>query len=142
MKKLTLQEFVSQASPDDCRIYHVGNGLWDVRCKAGVLVQPSGKTGFNDLTGLLSILASVGIRCTVIEWDGLPAAGQQEILNTADVPPSWAWVRDHLAIWLSAVCSRQQGEKDADFWAGELDAKADGPKIHPVAQIRAMTIKQ
>ncbi|MCD5327875.1 hypothetical protein ACFFU8_09425 [Chromobacterium piscinae] len=142
MKQLTLKEFVSEASPDDCRIFHVGHGQWEVRCQAGVLVQPNGKTRFNDLTYLLSVLASVGIRCTVIEWDGLPAAGQQEAANTADVPPSWAWLRDHLAIWLSAVCSRQQGEKDADFWEGELDRSAAGPKIHPVAQIRTMTAKQ
>lgn len=140
MKKLTLQEFVSQASPGDCRIFHVGDGLWEVRCQAGVLVQPNGKTGFDDLTYLLSVLASVGIRCTVIEWDGLPAGSQQETTNTA--APSWAWLRDHLAIWLSAVCSRQQGEKDADFWEGELDRSAAGPKNHPIAKISAMTAKQ
>lgn len=142
MKQLTLKEFVSEASPDDCRIFHVGDGQWEVRCLAGVLVQASGKTRFNDLTYLLSVLASVGIRCTTIEWDGLPAADQQEVVNTADVPQSWPWLRDHLAIWLSAVCGRQQGKKDADFWGGELDRSAGGPKIHPVAQIRAMAAKQ
>lgn len=73
MKKLTLKQFVHQASPDDCRIFHVGNGLWEVRCKSGVLSNQPNGAGFDDLTYLLSILAGVGIRCSEIEWDGLPA---------------------------------------------------------------------
>lgn len=81
MKNLTLQEFVSQASPDDCRIFHVGDGHWEVRCHSGVLAKPSGKTQFDDLVYLLSILAGVGIRCCDIEWDGLPAR-QLEMAET------------------------------------------------------------
>lgn len=103
MKKLTLQEFVSQASPDDCRIFHVGDGRWEVRCQAGVLAPPNGKTGFDDLIHLLSVLASVGIRCTVIEWDGLPTrqfeqanfstqAIENESVSLEELGPFFAWV--------------------------------------------------
>lgn len=74
MKKLTPQQFVSSFSsePDEGRIYF-RNLLWEAHCRDGILVKPDGETGFGDLSGLLSILAGVGIRRMDVEWDGLPA---------------------------------------------------------------------
>ena len=65
MENLTLQRLLKLASPDDCRIFHVGNDQWEVRCQAGVYAPGVG------LVSLLSILAGKGIYCSVIEWDGL-----------------------------------------------------------------------
>lgn len=65
MKNLTLQQFLKLASPDDCRIFHTGNGQWEVRCHAGSYAPGVG------LVDLLLILAGKGICCSVIEWDGL-----------------------------------------------------------------------
>lgn len=74
MKLLTPEQFVSSfsAEPDEGRIYF-RNYLWEAHCHEGVLVQPTGETGFVNLPGLLSILAGVGIRRMDVEWDGLPA---------------------------------------------------------------------
>lgn len=47
-------------------------GYWEARCQHAVLLKPDGDVGFINLSALLSILAGVGIRCSKIEWDGLP----------------------------------------------------------------------
>jgi len=65
MENLTLQQFLKLAAPDDCRIFHSGNDQWEVRCKAGAYAPGVG------LVELLAILASKGICCSVIEWDGV-----------------------------------------------------------------------
>ena len=51
---------------------------WHVRTETEhgllVLAKSDGTTGYARLEGLLSILAGVGIRRIVVEWDGFPAA--------------------------------------------------------------------
>lgn len=72
MKKLNVNQFAEEASSNDCAIVLV-DGLWQARCTDGVLCKPDGDCDFSNLPGLMSILAGVGIRRCVIEWDGLPA---------------------------------------------------------------------
>lgn len=71
-QSLELEAFVRAASPDTLRILHC-DGAWSARSGPNVLLRPDGSTRFTDLVELLGVLASVGIRCTVIEWDGLEA---------------------------------------------------------------------
>lgn len=75
MKKLTSKQFCNALASNynAALIVHVGGGLWQARCSDGVLATPEGVTNFDNLTGLLAILAGVGIRAIRVEWDGLPA---------------------------------------------------------------------
>lgn len=70
MQHLQLKAFVHAADPDTLRIYN-GDGGWFARSGEVTLQRPDGSTFFPDLTHLLGVLASVGIRCCVIEWGGL-----------------------------------------------------------------------
>lgn len=75
MKKLTPSEFCKSFgnAPGSGLILHVGGGLWEARCAAGILENSDGGTTFSSLPDLLSVLAGVGIRRCDVEWDGLPA---------------------------------------------------------------------
>lgn len=72
---LKLKDFVRQAEPDQLRVLH-RQAAWCVRSGALVLQRVDGSTAFETLEELLGVLASVGIRYSVIEWDGL--APQQD----------------------------------------------------------------
>lgn len=67
---LQLKAFVRAAEPDTMRIIK-GDGGWFARSGEVTLQCADGSKYFPDLTHLLGVLASVGIRCCVIEWDGL-----------------------------------------------------------------------
>lgn len=71
LKSLKLQEFAQAATPETLQIVY-NEGYWEARCQHAVLLKPDGDVGFINLSALLSILAGVGIRCSKIEWDGLP----------------------------------------------------------------------
>lgn len=70
IQHLHLKDFVQAAEPDSLRIYN-GDGGWFARSGEVILQRPDGSKYFPDLTHLLGVLASVGIRCCTIEWDGL-----------------------------------------------------------------------
>lgn len=73
-KALPLKQFVQAASPETLRIaYSDDDAAWQARSGDVVLAKPDGGIGFANLAGLLSVLASVGIRASAVEWDGLPA---------------------------------------------------------------------
>lgn len=72
MQRLPLSEFIRSATPDDLTIIRADDH-WEAHCRAGVLENELGSTGFADLVHLLAVLASVGIRRCPVEWDGLPA---------------------------------------------------------------------
>ena len=71
LQPLMLKEFVQAATPDTLHIVY-NEGYWEARCHHAVLTKPSGSIEFSNLPELLSDLAGVGIRCSKIEWDGLP----------------------------------------------------------------------
>lgn len=73
-KKLLLGAFArSEAvSPDMLRILHGERG-WSVRSGDVVLMRPNGSTSFDTPQQAFRVLAGVGIRCAVVEWDGLDA---------------------------------------------------------------------
>lgn len=50
-------------------IFHVGNGLFELRCSAGIVETEPGRT-VHQLTDLLTFLASKGVRRSPLEWDG------------------------------------------------------------------------
>lgn len=69
-QNLQLKAFVQAAEPDTLRVLN-GDGGWFAKSGEVTLQRPNGSKYFADLTHLLGVLASVGIRCCVIEWDGL-----------------------------------------------------------------------
>lgn len=71
-KKQLLHEFIAAANSDDLRIRHEAAG-WVVRCGDAVLLRPSETTAFDTPLQAFRVLAGVGIRCALIEWDGLDA---------------------------------------------------------------------
>lgn len=75
---LTLTQFLDvYVNPDiKAGIYHVGSGQWCARADHGQLTKPDGTDTYDSLPVLLADLATVGIRCIPIEWDGLPASGR------------------------------------------------------------------
>lgn len=70
--KLLLNTFVQAeaVNPDMLRITHGEHG-WTVASGDTVLMRPSGSTSFETPQQAFRVLAGVGIRCAVIEWDGL-----------------------------------------------------------------------
>lgn len=70
--KLLLNAFVKSASPDTLRVMHDDDG-WLVSSGNAVLMRPSGSTYFDTPQQAFRVLAGAGIRCAVIEWDGLDA---------------------------------------------------------------------
>lgn len=68
--KLTLAAFVQVASPDTLRIIHRDTAWW-VRSGDVVLQRPCGSTAFSSISEVFEVLAGVGIRCAVVEWDGV-----------------------------------------------------------------------
>jgi len=71
-KKLLLKAFVQAADPDTLRILHLESG-WSVTSDDALLMRPNGRSSFDTPEQALRVLAGVGIRCAVIEWDGLDA---------------------------------------------------------------------
>lgn len=69
-KYLKLKAFVQAAEPDTLRIFN-GDGGWYAQSGEAILQRGDGTKYFGDLTHLLGVLASVGIRSCRIEWDGL-----------------------------------------------------------------------
>ena len=79
-KLVDLQAFASAffSSNMASQIWLGEDFAWHVRTETEhgmlVLAKADGTTGYARLEGLLSILAGVGIRRIVVEWDGFPAA--------------------------------------------------------------------
>jgi hypothetical protein len=71
-RKLILRDFVRQASPETLRVVY-RNAAWCAKSDEIALMRPDGSTSFTDLCELLGVLAGAGIRCSLVEWDGLPA---------------------------------------------------------------------
>ena len=69
-RKLLLDEFVRKADMDELRILH-HHGGWLVRSGNIVLMRPCGNVFFSYVMEALEVLASVGIRYSTIEWDGV-----------------------------------------------------------------------
>lgn len=80
IKALPILEFVLAASPDRLRIVFSDELLWEARSGDVTLAKPDGVVGFGNLPGLLSVLAGVGIRACIIEWDGLPAFPPKDLI--------------------------------------------------------------
>ena len=68
--KLALRDFVRAADPSKLRIIHRDTAWW-VRSGDNVLQRPCGSTAFSSLDEALGVLASAGIRCALVEWDGI-----------------------------------------------------------------------
>lgn len=70
--KLLLAAFVKAESvtPDMLRITHQEAG-WCVSSGETLLMRPNGSTHFDTPQQAFRVLAGAGIRCAVIEWDGL-----------------------------------------------------------------------
>lgn len=73
-KKLLLKAFVEleAQSTDRPRINH-GESGWTVSGTDCVLMRPDGRTSFETPQQAFRVLAGVGIRSAIIEWDGLDA---------------------------------------------------------------------
>ena len=79
-RKLLLNAFVDahvrSKNQGYIRVLHLEHG-WTVACGDTsldtVLMRPGGSTSFDGPEQALRVLASAGIRCAVIEWDGLEA---------------------------------------------------------------------
>lgn len=71
-KKIQLNAFVKVATPDRLRISHADGG-WCVRSGEYVLMRPCGSAVFSSINETFGVLASAGIRCAVVEWDGVHA---------------------------------------------------------------------
>ena len=71
-KKLLLKAFVEleAQSTDRPRITH-GDSGWSVSGTDCVLMRPDGRTTFDTPQQAFRVLAGVGIRSAVIDWDGL-----------------------------------------------------------------------
>ena len=50
-------------------IFHIGGGLFELRCSAGVVETEPGRTA-HQLPDLLTLLGSKGVRRLPLEWDG------------------------------------------------------------------------
>lgn len=76
---LTLKEFLDVYIGEpytESVVYHIGGGEWSARASHGHLTKPDGSDSYSNLPELLADLASVGIRCIRIEWNGLPPSGK------------------------------------------------------------------
>ncbi|WP_304350841.1 hypothetical protein [Comamonas testosteroni] len=73
-KKLLLKAFVEQEADNTDRplITH-GESGWSVAGTDCVLMRPDGRTSFDTPQQAFRVLAGVGIRSAIIEWDGLDA---------------------------------------------------------------------
>ena len=73
-KKLLLKAFVEleAQSTERPRITHCEKG-WSVTGTDCVLMRPDGRTSFDTPQQAFRVLAGVGIRSAIIEWDGLDA---------------------------------------------------------------------
>lgn len=67
---LQLNDFVHAARPATLRVLYGRDG-WFAKDGDVTLQRPDGSNHFADLPELLGVLASVGIRRCVVEWDGL-----------------------------------------------------------------------
>lgn len=74
-KPLMIRQFCKSLSANysGATIFHVGNGRWLPCCDAGVLLVKN-EAPYTRLEDALADLASVGIRCISVEWDGLAAS--------------------------------------------------------------------
>lgn len=70
MKFMPLNTFM-KSGPDDERsgIYHIGNGLFELRCTPGVVEFQPGMTS-QPLPAILTLLAAKGVRRLPLEWNG------------------------------------------------------------------------
>lgn len=73
-KKLLLNEFV-QAEVEQSDWLRITHGELGRTVTSGdtVLMRPDGSTAFDTPQHAFRVLAGAGIRCAVIEWDGLDA---------------------------------------------------------------------
>lgn len=73
-KKLLLNAFVEleAQNAERPRITH-GESGWSVAGADCVLMRPDGSTSFDTPQQAFRVLAGVGIRSAIIEWDGLDA---------------------------------------------------------------------
>jgi hypothetical protein len=70
MKLIGIREFMDCGMDDpDHGIFHAGNGMFELRCSAGLVEIEPGRT-VSQLPDILTILASNGIRRLPLEWDG------------------------------------------------------------------------
>jgi hypothetical protein len=70
MKTIPLATFMETGYADDrAGIYHVGDGLFELRCTAGKVEFEPGRT-VHQLPDILTILAARGVRRLPLEWDG------------------------------------------------------------------------
>lgn len=108
MRALPLVEFVQEASPDGLGLYRTEDGRWQARCDDVALRCPeTGGASFADLLSLLAILAGAGVRCSRIEWDGLPAAPYAQsappAAPPAGIPEEWAMHPADTSIFVAAA---------------------------------------
>ena len=73
-KKLLLKAFVEleAQNTERPRITHCEKG-WSVTGTDCVLMRPDGRTSFDTPQQAFRVLAAVGIRSAILEWDGLDA---------------------------------------------------------------------
>lgn len=70
MKTVPLSTFMDTGLDDTkAGIYHVGQGLFELRCSAGRVDLEPGQTA-NPLNRVLDVLAAKGVRRLPLEWDG------------------------------------------------------------------------
>lgn len=73
-KKLLLKEFVElEARSTERPLITLGESGWSVAGTNCVLMRPDGRTCFDTPQQAFQVLAGVGIRSAIIEWDGLDA---------------------------------------------------------------------
>jgi hypothetical protein len=87
---LSLHDFVRAFEPEMLRILHRDTAWW-VRSGKHVLRRPCGSTAFSSVEEAMGVLAGVGIRCALVEWDGMrPIEDRGRTLSDAhvdDKPP-------------------------------------------------------
>jgi hypothetical protein len=70
VKNVPLSTFMDCGPGDEkSGIYHVGSGLFELRCSAGRVELELGQTA-QSLNRVLDVLAAKGVRRLPLEWDG------------------------------------------------------------------------
>lgn len=70
LKFVTMSEFYDCGMDDPKHgIFHVGSGMFELRCSAGVAETEPGRT-VHQLPDLLTFLGAKGVRRLPLEWDG------------------------------------------------------------------------
>ncbi len=67
---VTIEAFLDCGMEDPKHgIFHVGDGMFELRCSAGVVETEPGRT-VHQLLDLLTLLGTFGIRRLPLEWNG------------------------------------------------------------------------